>query len=143
MSAVRVPLAAALLGSLACVSVQPLRDPAVSIPKANPQVVFVTYKDNSKIPVSQPHVSGDSLYGTWQGVNEPVATPLSAVRLIEAKQPNPRRTTAMVVGLAALTAGAVWSATLLIGGSGACDSARGNTDQYGNPLPADGTCEVK
>jgi len=142
MTVIRVPLAAALLGGLACVSVQPLRDPAVSIPKANPRVVFVTYNDNAKIPVSQPHVSGDSLYGTWQGVEEPVATPLSAVRLIEAKQPNAKRTTAMGVGLAALTAGAVWTFSLIATGSGACDNARGNTSQYGQP-PVDAECQIK
>jgi len=134
MTTFRVPLAAALLGSLACVTVQPLRDPALSIPKANPPVVFVTYKDNSKVSIVQPHVSGDSLFGTWQGLNEPVATPLSAIRLIESKQPNPKRTTAMIVGLAALTAGAVWTFSLIATGTQSCDFARGGFDQYGNPV---------
>ena len=130
MTVVRVPRVAALLGSLACVSVQPLRDPAQSIPKVAPQVVYVTYNDNSKIPVSQPHVSGDSLYGTWQGVNEPVATPLNMVRLIEAKQPNPKRTTAMVVGLAAVTAGAIWTFSLITKGTEWCDWAKNEMNQY-------------
>jgi len=130
MTIVRVPLVAALVGSLACVSVQPLRDPAQSIPKANPDVVFVTYNDNSKIPLVQPHVSGDSLYGTWQGLNEPVATPLSAVRLIEAKQPNSRRTVAMVAGLAAVTAGAIWTFSLVTKGTEWCDWPKNEMNQY-------------
>jgi len=130
MTVVRVLLAAALLGSLACVSVQPLRDPAQSIPRVNPPVVYVTYKDNSKIPVTRPHVSGDSLYGTWEGVNEPVATPLSAVRLIESKQPNSRRTVAMVAGLAAVTAGAIWTFSLVTKGTEWCDWPKNTVDQY-------------
>lgn len=130
MTVIRAPLAVALLGSLACVSVQPLRDPALSIPKANPPVVFVTYNDNSKIPLIQPHVSGDSLYGTWQGVNEPVATPLSAVRLIEAKQPSPKRTALMVAGLAAVTAGAVWTFSLITSGTEWCDWGKNEMNQY-------------
>jgi len=143
MTVMRLPLVATLLGAMACATVQPLRDPAQSISSLKPQVVYVTYKDNSKIPVTAPRVSGDSLYGTWQGVNEPVATPLSAVRLIESKQPNPKRTTALIAGVAALTAGAVWTFSLVTRGNGACDSARGNTDQYGNPAPVDAECKVK
>lgn len=142
MTVIRAPLAVALLGSLACVTVQPMRDPALSIPKANPPVVFVTYKDNSKVSIVQPRVSGDSLFGTWQGLDEPVAVPLSAVRSIGAFQKDNKRTTLLIAGIAAATAGAVWSATLLIGGTGSCDTARGWTGQYGPP-PVDAECQVK
>lgn len=142
MTVIRAPLVVALLGSLACVTVRPLRDPAQSIPKVNPTVVFVTYNDNSKIPVAQPRVSGDSLFGAWQGLDEPVAVPLSAVRSIGAFQKDNKRTSLLIAGIAAAAAGAVWSATLLIGGTGACDTARGPTGQYGPP-PVDAECQVK
>ncbi len=47
--------------------------PTVFIPEQNPPVVWVTYTDNSFVPVSEPKIVGDSLMGTWQGLAEPVA----------------------------------------------------------------------
>jgi hypothetical protein len=140
MTVVRVPLAALLLGSVACHTVQPL---AVSaIPQTNPPVVFVTYKDNSQVAVEQPRVSGDSLYGTWQGLDEQLAVPLSAVQSIESFQKNGTRTALLIAGIAAATAGAVWTFSLIATGDQACDFGRGNTDQQGIPPPADAECKI-
>jgi hypothetical protein len=109
MLSIRVPLAALLLGTAGCRTVQPVRQPAQFIPQANPDVVVVIYNDNSQIPVSHPRMSGDTLIGTWLGVGDPVVAPLSQIQRIDAVQRNKKRTTFLIVGLAALTAGGVYA----------------------------------
>jgi hypothetical protein len=86
MIVVRALLPAILLGSVGCVTLLPVRDPAQFIPQSNPQVVFVTYVNRTKMFVTQPRVSGDSLFGTMQGQSHTVAVPLHQVRLIQARQ---------------------------------------------------------
>jgi hypothetical protein len=104
-----VPAAAVLLGSMACVVVQPVRQPAQFIPANNPEIVVVTYTDNSVVPVSKPHMSGDTLVGTWAGLGEPVAVPLSQVQRIDARQKSSKRTAMLIAGVAALAAGGTYA----------------------------------
>jgi len=105
----RVTLTVALLSIGACATVQPVKDPAQFIPKANPQVVHVTYVNRTKMFVAQPRVSGDSLFGTMQGQSHQVAVPLSQVRLIEAVQHSRKRTAWMIAALAVATASGAWA----------------------------------
>lgn len=103
MTIVRVPVLVVLLSSLGCATLQPLREPAQFISRENPKVVYVTYKNRSVVGVARPRVSGDSLFGTLQGQPAPVAMPLSRVQVIEAMQPDRRRTTLLIAGLAAFS----------------------------------------
>lgn len=117
MIVVCVPLAAVLLCSVACATVQPLREPAQFISQKSPEVVWVTYKNRSIMGVAQPRVSGDSLFGTVQGAAyQPVAVPLSQVERIEAVVPDRKRTTLLVAGLTAFTVVGVYA--LIQGGTG-------------------------
>lgn len=119
MMGVRMPLVAVLLSSLGCMTLQPLNEPAESIPKANPKVVYVTYKNRSIMGVAEPRVSGDSLFGLVQGQsNRPLAVPLSQVERIEAILPDGKRTTLLVAGLAAATGVVVYALVKAIGGRG-------------------------
>jgi peptidase E len=102
----RVAVVAVILSATACKSVQQIQDPATFIPKANPDVIVVTYTDNSQIAVEKPRVARDSLFGTWAGVDEPVAVPLSQVRRMDAVQRDKGRTTlAVAVGAGLMAAG--------------------------------------
>jgi hypothetical protein len=121
------PLAAALLSGVACKTVQPM--PAQNIAAAQPDVVFVTYKDNSQVAVEKPHISGDSLYGTWQGLQEQLAVPLSAVERIESFQPDGKRTVTAVVGIGAASIAMTYLILKFAGSGTNCDYTRGNTDQ--------------
>jgi hypothetical protein len=122
MLSVRVPLAALLLGTAACRTVQPVRQPAQFIPQANPDVVVVVFNDNSQVPVSQPRMSGDTLLGTWLGVGDPVVAPLSQIQRIDAVQRNKKRTTLMIAGLTAMTAAGVYAMMqAATGGRPTCD----------------------
>ena len=94
-----VSVAAVVLGGIGCVSVQPVRQPAQYIPTAHPELVLVTYKDNSQAAVTKPQISGDTLIGTFAG--EPLAVPLSDVQRIDAMQKSPKRTAMAVAGLGA------------------------------------------
>jgi len=121
MTIVRVPLLVVLLSSVGCATLQPLREPAQFIAKENPKLVYVTYKNRSVVGVARPHVSGDSLFGTVQGQPAPVAVPLSHVQMIEAIQPDRKRTALLIAGLAAFTVSGV--AVLLLTGNGeSCDN---------------------
>lgn len=122
MLSMRVPLAAVLLGGVGCATVQPVREPAQFIPRTNPELVLVVYNDNSEVPVAKPHMSGDTLIGTWAGLGESVVVPLSNVQRIDAVQRDKKRTTLAIAGLTAFTAGMVYAITQLGGGSNpACD----------------------
>ncbi len=109
MRLVRVPLAAVLLSSVGCATLQPVSEPAQFIRKANPQTVYVTLRNHSKVVLTQPRVSGDSLIGALQGVSYPVAVPLNHVQRIEAAQRDNKRTTWLIAGLSALTALSVYA----------------------------------
>lgn len=135
MKSVRVPLAVILLGSAACRSVQPVMEPSQFIPQANPTLVIVTYKDNSEVPVAQPRVSGDTLLGTWQGLDEPVAVPLNQVQRIDALQRDRKRTTLFIAGLTAFTAAGVYALIQATTGGDNCDYGRPTEGEGGLPKP--------
>lgn len=127
MTILRVPLLILLLSSVGCATLQPLREPAQFIAKENPQVIYVTYKNRSVVGVARPRVSGDSLFGTLQGQPAPVAVPLSHVQLIEAVQPDRRRTTLLIAGLTVFTVAGV--VALSLGGSNiSCDGTYEHND---------------
>ena len=109
MIVVRVSLVLLLLSSLACATIQPVRDPAQFLAKTNPQVVYVTYKTGAMMPVAEARVSGDSLFGTLKGLSYRVAVPLSRVELIEAVQRDRKRTTWLIAALAVAMASGVWA----------------------------------
>lgn len=105
----RLPLVAALLSTLGCATLQPLKEPAQFIAAENPKLVYVTYKNRTVEGVAQPRVSGDSLFGALQGnPSHRVAVPLSQVQLMRAKQPDGTRTAMLIAGLAVFTAANVY-----------------------------------
>jgi len=102
MKLARLALAALFLGGTACSSVQTVRNPAQFL-ASNPDFVVVIYDDNSEVPISKPQMRGDSVVGTWMGLNEPVSAPMSQVKRIDAIQRDRGRTTLLVLGLSAVT----------------------------------------
>ena len=117
MSLARVSLALVLFSGIGCATVQPVPNAAQFIAQTHPPVLYVTYTDNSSVPVSQPRISGDSLFGTAPGVagSEAVAVALHDVTQIRAPQPDHKKTVELIVAIAALTAGGVYSLTQAFG----------------------------
>jgi len=103
MRIARVLFVAVLLGSGGCATLQPVREPARFIAEANPPVVYLTFKNRSQVTLTEPRVSGDSLFGLVAGVSSPVAAPLSHIERVEAVRRDHKRTTWMIAGLGALT----------------------------------------
>ena len=132
MITVRVPLLVVLLSSLGCATLQPLREPAQYIATESPKVIYVTYKNRYVVGVTQPRVSGDSLFGTVQGQPAPVAVPLSNIQLIEAIQPDGKRTALLIAGLTAFAVTGVY-VLLQTGDDESCDSV---VDPCGGVEPA-------
>lgn len=125
-SKTRSLLAAVLLASTACSTVRPVTQPAQFFSRSQPDMVVVTYTDNSQVPVAAPKLNGDTLVGTWAGLGEPVAVPLSEVRQIDARQSAPRRTAVMVTMLAFATGFGIWGFTQLSREGGrVCDYTAG------------------
>lgn len=110
MMVLRVPLAAVLLASVGCATLQPVQEPARYISEKQPEVVYVTYPNRSVVPVSHPRVQDDKLVGIWQGLGERVEVPLSQVS-IEAIQPNKKRTSWMIAGLSVVGVAGIWAIT--------------------------------
>jgi hypothetical protein len=104
--------------------------------------VYVTLKDRSMVPVGQAQLSGDTLRGISQdGLEEPVALPMSAVETIEAKQKNQKRTTMMLVTLGVVGAGMVAGILVATGGDSCDGSYRPSdpTDPNSTVCAPDGT----
>jgi hypothetical protein len=115
----QLPAAGALLSALGCATIQPVGEPAQYIQQSQPQEVYVTFKNHSKVTLMRPRVSSDSIYGTVAGVAHPLAAPLTHVERIEAMQRDRARTRWLVAGVGVLALGSV--AVFTLGGSGGSD----------------------
>ena len=119
MALARVSLALVLFSTIGCATVRPVMDPAQFVAEKRPAALYVTYNDNSSVSVSQPRISGDSLYGTTPGVEgaEPVAVPLHDLTSIRAPQHDKSKTALLIAAIAAGTAGGVFALTQVFGNS--------------------------
>jgi hypothetical protein len=134
MSLARASLALVLFSTIGCATVQPVPNPAQFIAQKHPPVLYVTYTDNSSVPVSQPHINGDTLYGTAPGVagSEAVAVALHDVSEIRAPQPDHKRTVLLIVAIGALTAGGAYTLTQVFGAN--CGSSAFHSEASAPPV---------
>ena len=126
-----VPLAGLILALAGCHVVKTVQ-PAQYIPEKNPPIVWVTYTDNSFVPVSGPKIVGDTLAGTWTGLAEPVAIPLNEIQTVQAKMPAPKRTALLATVLTAATIGVAY--TISTAGTGGSASFTGCGYNKGTPI---------
>ena len=106
----RVVLASVVLevaGAVACTTVRRI-DPVRFFAQNSPDVVWVTYPDNTVVPIAQADLAGDTLKGMKQGTQDPVSIPLDQVRKVSAKIPDSRKTALLVTGALAGLAGSVY-----------------------------------
>jgi hypothetical protein len=123
----RLAVVGILLSTVGCMSVRPVPSVAQFVPQQHPLLVWVTYTDNSIVPVMQPKITGDSLVGTWQGLSEPVAIPLGDVKLVQARQPDKVRTRWLVGALTVFTAAGVYALSQATGKAVQCVPSGGQT----------------
>jgi hypothetical protein len=112
---------AALAGITGCSSLQPVRQPAEFIATAAPNVVYVTHRNRALIVIERPRVSGDTVYGNWQGQTRAVAVPLSQVQSMLARRRDGGRTALLVAGVTILAGAGVYAVV---------QSANGQNDWY-------------
>jgi hypothetical protein len=91
----------------ACTSKRPVQ-PSEYIQKKAPDVVWVTYHDNSVVAVADPAVASDTLWGVRHGTSKAVAIPMRDVRTVHAKTPDGLKTALFITGLGAVWAGGIY-----------------------------------
>ena len=109
-----------LLGGIAavaaCTSVRPI-SPRVYLEDNAPPVVWVTYADNTMVPVTDAVVKRDTLRGMLQGVR--VTIPLADIRSVRARVPNHMKTLLLASTLGVVTVSTMYVAFLSKGSGGA------------------------
>lgn len=131
----RVPLAGLLLAVAGCMAVRSVQ-PTAYIPQHSPAVVWVTHTNNTVIPVAQPRIIGDSLKGTRQGLEEPVAISLKEIQTVRARMSSPSRTIILISSLGVIST--VTAFTILTAGNSGKATNNPNgcpVDNHGEPLP--------
>ena len=103
MKETRVMLAALAMAAVGCSSVQQVQNPAEFL-ATHPDQILVTYEDRSEVPVAMPKLVNDTIVGTWDGLSEPVALPMSRIMRIDAVQKDTKRTALFIAGLVGATA---------------------------------------
>ena len=113
-----------LVGTAACSSIRPVREPARFIAEQKPPVVYVGYVTEGvgyTREMTNPQIVGDSVVGTWTEGNSPASIPMRDVHSVAALRRDGART-AMLLGGAAVVTG-VMAYVLL-------QNAAGNNDWY-------------
>ena len=130
----RVPLAGLLFAVAACHVVRPVSCRLSSFTLHHPDVVWVTYTDNSFVPVQGPRIVGDSLMGTWQGLSEPIAISLGEIQTVQARIPAPKRTI-LLVGVVMRRRPVVCHSRIATAGNSGDPDFLGCPRVKGTPLP--------
>ena len=128
----RVAWASLLAASGACMSTKQVQ-PAQYIPQFKPALVWVTYTDNSYVPVSKPQMVGDTLKGVWEGMQEPVAIPMNQIQSVQAKLKDPKKTVILFTTLSAVTGAVLY--TFFTAGTSGDPGFNGCPRVKGTPLP--------
>ncbi len=137
MKAERLTLAALVVAAVGCSSVQQVQNPAEFL-ATNPTQILVTYEDRSEVPVAMPKLRNDTIVGTWDGLAEPVALPMSRIVRIDAVQKDTKRTALFIAGLVSATAVTAYGLSRESTDYGeVCDFARsgggGNFQEFAGP----------
>jgi hypothetical protein len=97
MSLGRMAVTGLLLGAAACTTKRRVQ-PTEYFAKNSPDVVWVTYTNNTIVSVTQPEIAGDTLRGMRQGTQHPVAIPMDQVQSVKAKTPDNAKTAILITG---------------------------------------------
>ena len=92
------------LSSCTSWQVQPGASPNDLVTAQRPYTVRITQGDGSRVVLNDPSVQSDTLYGAPDtshaaGAPERIGVPLSNVKEIEVRRPDPSRTTLLFVGI--------------------------------------------
>jgi hypothetical protein len=116
----RATMAALVLGVAgvaACTTVRRVQ-PAAYFAGNSPEVVWVTYANNTVVSVVQPEMAGDTLRGMRQGTQQPVAIPLGEIQSVQARMPSAKRTIILVSALGVAFASSVYFMWISKAGNG-------------------------
>ena len=133
----RVALAGLLLAVTeagACTTVRSVQ-PDEYLAVNTPEVVWVTYANNTLVPLAEPEIRRDTLRGMLQGQRERVKISMGEVRSVQARTPDHMKTAILATTLGVAAATSVYF--LLVsqgGGSGTGESVSCGVDVKGRAL---------
>src|SRR5688572_4280098 len=107
---VRILSAAALLGTVACSSIQPVTNAREFIPANQPQRVWVVNQQNESYVIMSPRVEGDNIVGTLMNSDQQMTIPIQNAQLVEAKQRDKKKTLLAGIVLTGVVGGVVFLA---------------------------------
>ena len=114
----KMPVAGLLLGLVAagaCTSVRPIY-PTTYLEEHAPPVVWVTYKNNTVVPVGEAEVRRDTLRGTLEGAR--VKIPLAEIQTVEAKVRDGTKTALLLGTFGVVAVSTLYVAFISQSGSG-------------------------
>ncbi len=128
-----VALAGLVVAVAGCHVVKPVQ-PTVYIPEHNPPIVWVTYTDNSFVPVVRTRrSSGTACWARGRGSRSRSRFHLTEIQTVQAKMPSPKRTILLATVLTAATVGVAY--TISTAGNGGdpnftgCPVVKGHPDR--------------
>lgn len=120
------------IGLPACTSLKQV-EPAEFLAANSPDVLWVTQAGNALVPVAKAEIVGDTLKGTWEGTQRPVAIALADVQRVEARVPDKTKTILLFTTLGAGAVSAVYF--MWISKAGPMPAPTCGYDQRGFPIP--------
>ena len=133
MSNHRVVLIGLLLGVVpvgACTSVRSIQ-PVAYLEDHAPPVVWVTYTNNTVVPIADPDFKRDTLRGTLQGAR--IKIPMGEIQSVEARVHDGRKTAFLLTGLGVAAISSMYFIFISKAGSNTSDQTCG-LDREGDPL---------
>lgn len=129
---VSIGLLLGVAGASACTTVRSV-PPAQYLAENTPEMVWVTYTDNTVVSVAEPEIRRDTLRGKLQG--ERIKIPIGEVRSVQAKVPDHAKTAILLTSLGVATVTSVYF--ILAGqstGTGGGEGVYCPNDVRGRPL---------
>ena len=126
------------VAAVACSSLRPVREPARFIAEQKPPVVFVGYVSEGvgrTREMTNPHIVGDSVVGTWAEGQGPAAVPMRDVHSVAAVRRDGAKTFLFVAGIVGATS--IVAYALTAGGTDGnwyCDYSPNRRGPAGEPF---------
>ena len=100
----------------------------------SPEVVWVTYTNDTVVAVAEPVIRRDTLRGMWPGTRDRVKIPLGEIRSVQARVPDHTRTAILVASLGVVTVSTLYFGVISKTGPGVAGGIECGVDRKGDVI---------